>query len=123
VGCTHGPNIDFQLFGGLSFPSIPVTPSSQMYQSLLGFVRELRDSWNQACWECSAISSSARIPWVDGMCVGEPAHLIGRMVDNQVHDKLHAMLVNFVPQTVPVLKGAVSRVRFLIVGYVIALAV
>jgi hypothetical protein len=45
------------------------------------------------------------------------------MVDNQVHDKLHAMLVNFVSQTVPVLKGAVSRVRFLIVGYVIALAV
>lgn len=54
---THWPKVAFQLFGGiLSFFSL-YRGGRQMYQSLLGLSRELRDSLNHECYKARGIST------------------------------------------------------------------
>jgi hypothetical protein len=77
-----------------------------MYQSLLGLSRDDLDSLNQAC--CA-------LPRLRVSSVPRCTYLVRGVVDNKVHDELHSLCVDSVPELVPVLEGAVSPVDISVV--------
>jgi hypothetical protein len=95
--------MDLQLLGGAFSPLSLVLPSCQIYQSLLGLSLELRLSLNQANTQLADLK----------------AYLVTAVVDDEIHDQLHAPLVTCILDLFPVLQSTISRVDLLIVGDIV----